>query len=168
MLNIAFVTEQLPGALDGLGSGPGAAHHALADAGEPKGRLYGALEHAREGTERIRAIVRGLKTFSRPEDESRSPLDVREVMDSVISMLQHEISRHARLVKEYSEVPRVDANEGRLGQVFLNLLLNATQSLSDKGDNEIRVRVYLNPPHVVVEIHDTGAGIPSDTRERIF
>jgi signal transduction histidine kinase len=168
MLNIAFVTERLPGLFDDSnGEGDGSSQ-APTRQGELRNRLFSALGHARDGTERIRAIVRGLKTFSRPDDESNAPVDVREVLESAISMLKHEIDHRARLVKDYRDVPRVDANEGRLGQVFLNLLLNATQSLSENGDNEIRAVVRHDPPYVLVEVHDTGGGIPVEARGRIF
>jgi signal transduction histidine kinase len=168
MLNIAFVTERLTGLLDDRkGEGDGSPEAPTRN-GDLRNRLFFALEHARDGAERIRAIVRGLKMFSRPEDESNAPVDVRGVLESAILMLQHEIDQRARLVKDYRDVPWVDANEGRLGQVFLNLLLNATQSLSETTQNEIRAVIRHDPPYVLVEVHDTGGGIPAEARGRIF
>jgi signal transduction histidine kinase len=168
MLNTAFVTEMLPGLLDDRNGEGNGSPEALARKGDLRKRLFLALAHAQDGAERIRAIVHGLKMFSRPEDESKAPVDVREVLESAILMLQHEIDKRARLVKDYRDVPRVDANEGRLGQVFLNLLLNATQSLSETTKNEIRAVIRHDPPYVLVEVHDTGAGIPAEARGRIF
>jgi signal transduction histidine kinase len=145
MLNIAFVTERLTGLLDDRKVEGDGSPEALTRNGALRNRLFFALEHARDGAERIRAIVRGLKMFSRPEDESNAPVDVRGVLESAILMLQHEIDQRARLVKDYRDVPWGDANEGRLGQVFLNLLLNPTQSLRDH-QNEMRAVIRHNPP----------------------
>src|SRR5579872_7464708 len=130
-----------------------------------------ALEHARDGAERIRDIVRSLKTFSRPEHETRAPLDVTPVLEAALALVQNELRHRARLVKEYSPVPEVVANEARLGQVFLNLLLNAVQALPEDHveRNEIRVAVRATTPHrVVIEVQDNGSGIPAQVRGRIF
>ena len=130
-----------------------------------------ALDRVSEGAGRIRDIVRGLKTFSRPESETVAPLEVANVLEGTLAMIENEIRHGARLVKELEPVPEVVANEGRLGQVFLNLLLNALQALPEgRGEqNEIRVVVRSpTPDRVVVEIHDNGVGIPADVRARIF
>ena len=181
LLNIAFVTEQLPQLIDDSRSARfGAASHPILDV-SPEGRapsledrqteVHLALEHAKDGAERIRSIVRGLKTFSRPEDESRTPVDVRKVMESSIGMVHNEIRHRARLVKDFGDVPPVFANDARLGQVFLNLLVNASQSLPEgnAARNEIRVTTRRDGAGmVVIEVRDTGAGIPANIRGRIF
>jgi signal transduction histidine kinase len=96
-------------------------------------------------------------------------VDVPKLLDSTLAILRHEIDARARLVKEYDDVPDVEANEARLSQVFLNLLLNATQSFFREVErNVITVRVRNAPPQVVVEIQDNGCGIPEATRERVF
>ena len=100
-----------------------------------------ALDHAREGAERIRNTVRSLQTFSRPENETRAPLQLSRLLDATLPMVANEIRHRARLVKEYEPVPDVVANEARLGQVFLNLLLNAVQALPEEHaeSNEIQL-----------------------------
>lgn len=130
-----------------------------------------ALNHARNGAERIRDIVRSLKTFSRPENDTRAPLDVSHVLDATLAMVGNEIRHRARLVKDYSLVPEVFANEARLGQVFLNLLLNAVQALRDDRVSSNEIRVVVKPAgadRVVVEVHDNGVGIHPQVRGRIF
>ncbi len=129
------------------------------------------LEIAREGAARVRDIVRDLRTFSRADDEQRGPVDVRRVLDASVNMAWNEIRHRARLVKDYDEVPTVSVNESRLAQVFVNLLVNAAQSLpvGKAGEHEIRVFVGVDGRgRVRVEVSDTGPGIPEDIVARIF
>ncbi|HWZ93272.1 MAG TPA: ATP-binding protein, partial [Polyangiaceae bacterium] len=121
--------------------------------------------------QRMRFIVRDLKMFSRsPTEEARTSVSVQAVMESSLRMAWNELRHRARLVKQYEPVPNVEVNEARLGQLFLNLLVNASQSL-DEGraeQNEIRVRTRLDGARVIVEVSDTGAGIPPEIIGRIF
>src|SRR5688572_4822472 len=97
------------------------------------------LDDAREASERVRFIVRDLKIFSRsPTEELRGPINVKAVMESSLRMAWNEVRHRARLVKNYGNVPDVDANEARLGQVFLNLIVNAAQAIPEGSaeDNE--------------------------------
>jgi signal transduction histidine kinase len=165
-LSLSFVRDELRSA---FAQGDGAALKELASNEALQSKLLEALGNAQVGTDRIRAIVRGLKTFSRPDDEPITSVDLPKLLDSTIAILEHEIHPRAKLVKEYDDIPPVEANEGRLGQVFLNLVLNAAQSLDDRAaGNEVRVRLRSAPPQVIVEIQDTGCGIAEDVRGRIF
>ena len=133
--------------------------------------IKGPLADAREAAQRVRLIVRDLKVFSRsPTDESRGPVDVQAIMESSLRMAWNEIRHRAHLVKHYGTVSGVTANEARLGQVFLNLLVNAAQALPEgrAEHNEIRVTTRLDGERVVVEVRDTGAGIPPEIVGRIF
>ena len=129
------------------------------------------VQSALEGAERIRSITSGIRAFSRAEDVRRVPLDVRSVLDSALRMVMHEIRHRARLSKLYRDVPLVLASEGRLGQVFLNLLTNAVQALpeEDAGAHEIRLTASTDADgNAVVEVSDTGCGIPAHLLGRIF
>jgi len=129
------------------------------------------LRDARESADRVRLIVRDLKIFSRSDEDKTGAVDVRRVIESSLRMAWNEIRHRARLVKEYGDVPPVEGNEGRLGQVFLNLIVNAAQAMPEgRADrNEIRV-VTRQDDHgrVVVEVRDTGSGIPESIISRIF
>jgi len=130
-----------------------------------------ALAEAREGLERIRTIVRDLRTFSHPSNEGRAPVDLGRVLDSCANIVNSEVKHRARLVKEYAEAPRVVANEARLGQVFLNLIVNAAQAIPEGHADEHEIRLIVRPGaagSVVVEVRDTGEGIPPELRSRIF
>ena len=129
------------------------------------------LREAREGADRVRRIVRDLKTFSRADEDRREVLDVRRVIDSSINLVWNEIRHRARLVKDYGEVPLLEANESRLGQVILNLLINAAQSIPEGKIelNEIRIVTSTDASGgAVIEVRDTGEGIPPERLGRIF
>ncbi len=126
---------------------------------------------AREGADRVRKIVRGLKTFSRADDERRAVMDLRPAMELAINMSFNEIRHRARLVKDYGETPLVEADDARLGQVFINLLVNAAQAMPEGNaeGNEIRIVTSTSPEgRAVIEIRDTGPGMPEAVRTRIF
>ncbi|MFP4600788.1 MAG: ATP-binding protein, partial [Persicimonas sp.] len=130
------------------------------------------LEDIREGSLRIRNIVSDLSTFSTTDRGEAQPLDIQNVVESCIRMSENHIRHRARLVRDFHIVPAVHGVESSLAQVFLNLLINAAQSI-DEGDvesNEVRVSIRLADAGetVVVEVSDTGGGIPKDVRKRIF
>jgi PAS domain S-box-containing protein len=129
------------------------------------------LGEANEAADRVRTIVRDLMLFSRAEEDNRGPTDVKRALESSLRMASNEIRHRARLVRDYQEVPQVEANDSRLGQVFLNLIVNAAQALPDgqANVNEIRVRTRLaSTGRVEVDIEDTGPGIPSDVLKLLF
>ncbi|HEX3344232.1 MAG TPA: PAS domain S-box protein, partial [Polyangiaceae bacterium] len=163
-----LASRRLPPLQSRLGSLGGEA----ATIGDEIGRVIAMIDVAREGSERMRDIVRDMRTFTRGpgEDEKRTPVDVRRVMDASINLAWNEIRHRARLVKEYGEVAPVLATEARLGQVFLNILVNAAQALEvgDAAENVIRVRAATEDGQVVVEVSDTGPGIPPAILDRIF
>lgn len=130
-----------------------------------------AVHEAREGSDRIRKIVRGLKTLSRAEEERREVIDLRPVLDLSVNMAFNEIRHRARLVKDYGDTPLVEADDARLGQVFINLLINAAQAIpeGDGEPNEIRISTSTDAQgRAVVEVLDTGPGIPPSALGRIF
>jgi PAS domain S-box-containing protein len=133
--------------------------------------LVTRLREARLGVDRVRLIVQDLKAFSRVDTERRGPVDVRRVLEETIELAWNEIRHRARLVRDFAEVPAVEANASRLGQVFLNLLLNAGQSLAegDVENNRITVSTSVDARgSVVVAVSDTGAGIPEDILAHVF
>ncbi|GAC1352642.1 MAG: hypothetical protein NVSMB1_17570 [Polyangiales bacterium] len=142
--------------------------------GSPSRRMKDLEEmalQAREGAERVRKIVRGLKTFSRMEEERRVPTDIIPVLELSINMTFNEIRHRGRLVKNYGSIPPVDADEARLGQVFINLMMNAAQALKE-GDNlhnEIHLVTRTAPDgQAIIEVSDNGPGIPDELLGKIF
>ncbi|HYO66025.1 MAG TPA: ATP-binding protein [Archangium sp.] len=130
-----------------------------------------ALQQARRGAERIRGIVRDLRTFASSKFDSLGTVDVREALEFAVSMAEHQLRLRARLLRSYEPVPSVVGNESRLGQVFLNLLLNATQALPEGAVSSNQVTLTLRRHEeawVAIEVRDTGCGIPAENLPRLF
>ncbi|MBN1607365.1 MAG: PAS domain S-box protein [Polyangiaceae bacterium] len=128
------------------------------------------LRDALQGTYRIKDIARGLGTFSRVEQDRLVPVDLAQVIEVAINMVHNEIKYRARLVREYGKVDAITANDGRLSQVFLNLLVNAAHAIpeGDSAGNEIRVRTWQEGNEVCAEVRDTGSGIAPEHLQRVF
>ncbi len=133
--------------------------------------LRAELRDAHEAAHLVRQIVRDVKVFSRTVDERGGPVDVRQVLDSTVRMAWNEIRHRARLVRQYEPVPPVWTTDARLGQVFLNLLINAAQAIEigHVESNEIRLHTHTDQEgRALVEITDSGVGISADNLNRIF
>jgi PAS domain S-box-containing protein len=138
---------------------------------EDLGEIRKALEDARSGAIRVGQIVRDLRTFSRAGEVERTEVDVRRALQSAVTLAQSEIRQRAQLSLELGPVPPVLGNAHRVGQVFLNLLVNAAQAipLGDPVHHLVQATTSVNPDgRVRIEIIDTGAGIPAELLPRIF
>ena len=129
-----------------------------------------AIMEAREGASRIRHVVGDLKTFARGQEPEAGLADVRRALESSLNLVMTELRQRARVNRHLEDVPLIRGNEARLGQVFLNLLINASQAI-DAGapdQNQVDVHLQAQRPWVVIEIRDTGHGIPPDMLKLIF
>jgi len=130
-----------------------------------------AIGDACHGTDRIRQIVQGLKSFSHSDDDRRERLRLSVPLEAAIAMAAGEIKQRARLVRCYQDAPEVEASEVRLSQVFLNLLINAGQAIPPGASDRHTVTVTIRTSAdgcAVVEVQDTGCGIPHEIREKLF
>ncbi len=124
--------------------------------------LVEALEHAIDGADRIRRVVRDLLTFAQGNVERRALVDVRALVESSAHLAGHEILHRARFSKTLSEVPLVEAYETSLAQVILGLVLNAMHAIPEGGSecNEVTLATRTDASgNAVVEISDTGSGL---------
>lgn len=129
------------------------------------------LEIVREGAERVRTIVRDLRSFARADEELRRPVEPQRVLEATLALAQNEIRKVARLERRFDPAPLVLANEGRLAQVFMNILLNAAQAIpaGDPQRNTVVVRTGYGPNGTArIEVTDTGTGIDRESLGRVF
>jgi len=136
--------------------------------------LNDITERARDalaGTQRIRTIARAIGTFSRVESSERSRVDLDYAIECATTMARNDIRFRAKLVLDLDrKLPPIWASEGKLSQVFLNLLINAAQAVGD-GDVEhslIHVRTWAEHEDVFAEVEDSGKGITEENLPRIF
>lgn len=133
--------------------------------------LLEELKDAREAADRVRQIVADLRIFTGWDGERRGPVDVEDLLESTLRTARYEIRHRARVETHYQKVPLIRADAARLGQVFLNLILNATHAIPEgnPSNNEIRVSTSVDGAgRVVVRVADTGAGIPYELQPRVF
>jgi PAS domain S-box-containing protein len=132
--------------------------------------VHSAAQNARDGAERVRDIVRALGAFSRQDEAAIGAVDLHRVLDSAIRLSENEVRQRSRILKEYRASHRVRGNELRLGQVFVNLVINASDALPDRSpdENEIQLRTFDDGDRVVVEVRDNGCGIAPEIIGRIF
>jgi PAS domain S-box-containing protein len=137
----------------------------------PDAEVGRALSEARDGALRVREIVRDLKAFSRADAEAQETVDLRRVLQSALGLAQNEIRHRARLEVDVGDVPPVRGSEHRLGQVLLNLLINAAQAIPEgrASDNAVSVAIATAADgRASIEITDTGSGIAPEVLPRIF
>ncbi len=119
-----------------------------------------------DGAERIKKIVNNLKNFAHPGKEAKKPTNVNEEIEKALSLIDNEIKYNCVVEKFFQEVPMVNANSQQLEQVFINIIINASQSMEDKG--LITIYTYFSNSSVIIEISDNGKGIPEDEIKNIF
>ncbi|MFT3922092.1 MAG: response regulator [Myxococcales bacterium] len=137
-----------------------------------RARLARMAEQAREGAERVRIIVRDLKTFSRPDSEELERVNLGEVIDSVLRLAGHELKHRASVTRDQAAVPPVLGNAGRLSQVLLNVVANAAQAM-DQGTpatNNLHIASRVTPDGRMVEVRlkDNGIGMDPHSLAHAF
>lgn len=134
--------------------------------------VRGLLTELRDSTRRIVDIVRDLRMFARaPGGTRRIAVDVNRTVESALTLTRGQIVERAEVVRDFGDVPNVLIDEGRLGQVLVNLLVNAVQAIprGTRGDAKVYVTTRSHDGRTVeIEIRDTGVGIPPDIQERIW
>ena len=167
--NVQFVLQELPGVK--LALMPGCAPEQRAKLESCWKEMTSALVEAREGCSRVQHIVQSLKSFSRSEDDRCEPTELEHPLEAAINMASNELRHRARLVRDYGEVPPVEANEVRLAQVFLNLLINASHAIAPGAADQNEIRVCTRQGEdgrVRISISDTGSGMSPEVRSRLF
>jgi two-component system NtrC family sensor kinase len=124
------------------------------------------LEESVEGAQRVRQIVADLRDFSHVDNPDAAEEDINGLIDKTINVAWNELKYKTEVVREFGQIPVVACFGGKLGQVFLNLLVNAAQAIEERGT--ITVRTGQEDDYVWIEVADTGSGIPPENLNRIF
>ncbi len=124
------------------------------------------IKESLEGAERVRTIVQNLKSFSRVDESECKSADINECLESTINIVWNELKYKANLVRELGEIPMTRCYPQQINQVFMNLLVNASQAIEKQG--EIRVKTWHDATSVYASVSDNGCGIPESVRTRIF
>ena len=131
-----------------------------------------AAEQALSGTKTLTRIVKAMKVFSHPGSKSFERVDLNQLLDATLNVTRSEWRYHARLVTRFeSDLPLVNCLPGELGQAFLNLIVNAAKAMGANEEEKqsiLTVRTRTDGGDVVVEVSDTGCGIPDEIKHRVY
>jgi signal transduction histidine kinase/CheY-like chemotaxis protein len=134
------------------------------------GEQAAALEDALDGAQRVKTIVQDLKTFSRSDDEQLVPVDLRAVVASSLRMAAGELRHRAEVQTELGDCPKVLGTTTRLGQVLINLVVNAAQAMPEVSGRPNLITVSLGTTargEARLSVRDNGVGIPEEILARV-
>lgn len=132
-----------------------------------------AFDRAEDGIARVTAIVQAMREFSRTEQRDTAPADINKALESTLVVARNEYKYVADVVTRFGELPPVECRIAEVNQVFLNLVVNAAHAIAEVvGDSgsrgQITVTTRAEPDWAIVEIADTGGGIPEAIQHRVF
>ncbi|HZL98848.1 MAG TPA: ATP-binding protein [Planctomycetota bacterium] len=189
--NLRFVSQCVPGLSSLLAlvpelvqaAGQGKLRPALArrlraaaggvDVGFLAEELPSALGEMEEGVRRVTTIVRAMKDFSHPGQQSRQSADLNQALDTTLAVARNEYKYYADIETDFGPLPPVDCFVADLNQVFLNLVVNAAHAIRDTVEQggprgTIRIATRAEGDEVEIRVGDTGTGIPAAIRDKIF
>ncbi len=133
-------------------------------------KLFEGIEKLNEvsntASDRIRNIVNSLRTFARLDQADMDTVDIHEGIESTLTLVHHELKTRIEVHKDFGDLPPISCYPNQLNQVFMNILINASHAIKKKGD--IYIKTYTKDKKAVIEIKDTGKGIPKENLNRIF
>ena len=128
--------------------------------------LKAMTEESLEGAKRIKRIVWDLRTFSRQSESSRTLTDINQILESTLAIVWNEIKYKINVEKDFQAKTSIIADPTQLSQVFLNLFINASQAIADKG--RLSLSTSEDENNLYVKVKDTGYGMPKEVLSRIF
>jgi len=124
------------------------------------------LHDCKDGTQRVGKIVADLKNFAHPGNDKQMLVDINKGLESTLNVVYNELKYKATVTREFGDIPMVEGFPQKLNQVFMNILVNAAQAITEKG--EIRIKTKKEGGQVLVAISDTGCGIKEEHLQKIF
>ncbi|NUO79873.1 MCP four helix bundle domain-containing protein [candidate division KSB1 bacterium] len=124
------------------------------------------LEGIEEGARRTTEIVRGLRNFSRLDEEGQKLASINQGLEATLLMLKNQLKNRVEVIKDFQDFPDILCYPGKLNQAFLNILANASQAITGAG--KIFIKTSYDGEIVTVSIKDTGKGMSNEVKQRIF
>lgn len=125
-----------------------------------------------EGATRTAEIVKGLRVFSRLDEDDLKKADINQGLDSTMIIANNQLNNNIKVIMEYGNLPLVECYAGKLNQVFLNMIINGIHAIRAKfGDapgGELKITTHADEQDVFIEICDNGIGMGSETQQKIF
>ena len=128
--------------------------------------LRSLADFNKTASQRMIAIVTSLRSFARLDRAVEDQVDMHEGLETTLALIENQLKDRVAVHKDYAATPRVRCYPSQLNQVYMNLLLNASQAIEGKGD--IYLKTFATDDAVAVEITDTGSGISAENRSRLF
>lgn len=124
------------------------------------------FDSIKNGANRTSEIVKGLRNFSRLDENEMKKANLEEGIENTLVILNNRVKNRVAIIKEFGNIPDVMCYPGQLNQVFMNLLHNASDAIN--GEGEIRIKTSSDDQHAYVTISDSGQGMPEEIRSKIF
>jgi len=124
------------------------------------------ISESLEGLDRIKKIVADLLCFSRSDAENLEQFDLHQGLESTLGIAWYQLKNNTDIKREYTDIPNIECIPSQINQVFLNLLINASQAFADKG--VITIRTKATADSVIVDIEDNGSGIEEQHLKQLF
>ena len=122
-----------------------------------------------EAAKRITDIVKSLKRFVRLDEAQLQEANINNELDLTLKLTNHEIKKNTKIIKNYGELPPVKCYANMLNQVFMNLIVNASHSISkDNKEGIIEITTFANDKNLTVKIKDNGCGIKQENKSKVF
>ncbi|MEM9933558.1 MAG: two-component regulator propeller domain-containing protein [Bacteroidota bacterium] len=124
------------------------------------------LQGIEEGANRTSTIVKGLRNFSRLDEEEIKNASVHEGLDSTLLILNSQLKNRIEVIKDYGDIPEILCFPGKLNQVYMNIMSNAMQAIDEEG--RVYLKTWSKEGSVFISIKDTGVGMTEEVKQRIF
>lgn len=124
------------------------------------------ISESADGTARVSTIVNGLKNFSHIADQELKASDINQCLEETLNVIWNELKYKVTLSKEYGDLPLTHCYPLQLNQVFMNLLINASQSIEDQG--QMMIKTWMESEVIYITITDSGCGIEQDNIPKLF
>ena len=126
------------------------------------------LSEVKESTRRVSTLVAALRSYSQMDRAAIQLVDIRDGIESTLAVLGHRLTDRISVVRDYGDVPRIEAHAGELNQVWTKVIENALDAMADAGTGTLRIRTRADGAYLAVEISDTGVGMSSAVAARAF